>query len=227
MLILTPQHITKSSRIYVVDTTKTPRAPSLHKVVDPTDILQMTGLAYRHTSHCLGSGDIMVSCLGDKEGNATGNGFLLLDSGFCVKGRYPYGWEKPGHSPLFGYDFWYQPRHKTMISSSWGAPAAFSKGFNLQHVSDGLYGRYLYVYSWPDGELKQTLDLGNAGLLPLEARFLHDPSKDTGFVGCGLSSNMVRFFKTTDGAWSHEICFAICFSSFLVILPSFRWDTKY
>ncbi|XP_065026269.1 selenium-binding protein 1-like isoform X1 [Musa acuminata AAA Group] len=216
-----------SSRIYVVDTTKTPRAPSLHKVVDPTDILQMTGLAYRHTSHCLGSGDIMVSCLGDKEGNATGNGFLLLDSGFCVKGRYPYGWEKPGHSPLFGYDFWYQPRHKTMISSSWGAPAAFSKGFNLQHVSDGLYGRYLYVYSWPDGELKQTLDLGNAGLLPLEARFLHDPSKDTGFVGCGLSSNMVRFFKTTDGAWSHEICFAICFSSFLVILPSFRWDTKY
>ncbi|XP_065026313.1 selenium-binding protein 1-like isoform X5 [Musa acuminata AAA Group] len=148
--------------------------------------------------------------------------FLILPSLL-----YPYGWEKPGHSPLFGYDFWYQPRHKTMISSSWGAPAAFSKGFNLQHVSDGLYGRYLYVYSWPDGELKQTLDLGNAGLLPLEARFLHDPSKDTGFVGCGLSSNMVRFFKTTDGAWSHEICFAICFSSFLVILPSFRWDTKY
>lgn len=55
-----------------------------------------------------------------------------------------------------------------MISSSWGAPLAFSKGFNLQHVADGLYGRHLYVYSWPDGELKQTLDLGNTGLLPLE-----------------------------------------------------------
>ncbi|KAK0601617.1 hypothetical protein LWI29_025865 [Acer saccharum] len=35
-------------------------------------------------------------------------------------------------SPLFGYDFWYQPRHKTMISSSWGASLAFTK------VSDGL-----------------------------------------------------------------------------------------
>lgn len=79
-----------------------------------------------------------------------------------------FRWEKPGHSPLFGYDFWYQPRHKTMISSSWGAPAAFTKGFNLQHVADGLYGRHLYVYSWPDGELKQTLDLGDSGLLPLE-----------------------------------------------------------
>ncbi|AQK73709.1 Selenium-binding protein 3 [Zea mays] len=38
-------------------------------------------------------------------------------------------WEKPGHSPLFGYDFWYQPRYKTMISSSWGAPAAFRTCF--------------------------------------------------------------------------------------------------
>lgn len=132
-----------------------------------------------------------------------------------------------------------------MISTSWGAPAAFTKGFNLQHVSDGLYGRHLHVYSWPEGELKQTLDLGNTGLLPLEVsclnliniqqyslfsqfiflykdimrlwicfiteshclqiRFLHDPSKDTGFVGCALTSNMVRFFKTDDGSWSHEV----------------------
>ncbi|XP_057547560.1 selenium-binding protein 1-like isoform X4 [Amaranthus tricolor] len=47
-------------------------------------------------------------------------------------------WEKPGHSPSFGYNFWYQPRHKTMISSSWGAPLAFSKGFHPQHGSEGL-----------------------------------------------------------------------------------------
>jgi hypothetical protein len=26
----------------------------------------------------------------------------------------------------------------------------------------------LHVYSWPNGELKQTLDLGSTGLLPLE-----------------------------------------------------------
>ncbi|XP_050142818.1 selenium-binding protein 2 [Malus sylvestris] len=194
-----------SGRIYVIDTKTNPKAPSLHKVVDPADIVQKTGLAYPHTSHCLASGDLLVSCLGDKDGNAVGNGFLLLDSEFNVKGR----WEKPGHSPLFGYDFWYQPRHKTMISTSWGAPAAFTKGFNPQHVSDGLYGRHLHVYSWPEGELKQTLDLGNTGLLPLEIRFLHDPSKDTGFVGCALTSNMVRFFKTDDGSWSHEVAISV------------------
>ncbi|KAF5185141.1 Selenium-binding protein [Thalictrum thalictroides] len=194
-----------SSRIYVVDTQKNPKAPALHKVVEPEDIAQKTGLAFPHTSHCLASGDILVSCLGDKDGNAEGNGFLLLDSEFNVKGR----WEKPGHSPLFGYDFWYQPRHKTMISSSLGAPATFTKGFDLQHVSDGLYGRHLHVYSWPDGELKQTMDLGNTGITPLEIRFLHDPSKDTGYVGCGLTSNMVRFFKTADGSWSHEVAISV------------------
>ncbi|XP_054806823.1 selenium-binding protein 2-like [Prosopis cineraria] len=194
-----------SGRIYVVDTKTNPKAPSLHKVVEPEEIIGKTGLAYPHTSHCLASGDIMISCLGDKEGNAEGNGFLLLDSEFNVKGR----WEKPGHGPLFGYDFWYQPRHETMISTSWGAPAAFTKGFSPQHVADGLYGRHLHVYSWPGGELRQTLDLGNTGLIPLEIRFLHDPSKDTGFVGCALSSNMVRFFKTQDGSWSHEVAISV------------------
>ncbi|KAK7247055.1 hypothetical protein RIF29_41931 [Crotalaria pallida] len=195
-----------SGRVYVIDTKTNPRSPSLHKVVEPEDIISKTGLSYLHTSHCLASGEVMISSLGDKDGNAAGSGFLLLDSEFNVKGR----WEKPGNTPLFGYDFWYQPRHKTMISSSWGAPAAFTKGFDLQHVSDGFYGRHLHVYSWPDGgELRQTLDLGPSGLLPLEIRFLHDPSKDTGFVGCALSSNMVRFFKTQDGSWSHEVAISV------------------
>ncbi|KAI3915486.1 hypothetical protein MKW92_030268 [Papaver armeniacum] len=193
-----------SGRIYVVDT-KDPKSPRLHKVVQSEEIVQKTGLAYPHTSHCLASGDIMISCIGDKDGNAEGNGFLLLDSEFNVKGR----WEKPGHSPLFGYDYWYQPRHKTMISTSLGAPFTFIKGFNPQHVSDGLYGRQIYVYSWPGGELKQTLDLGNTGMVPLEIRFLHEPSRDIGYVGCALSSTMVRFFKNPDDSWSHEVAISV------------------
>ncbi|KAL6009331.1 Selenocysteine insertion sequence-binding protein 2 [Asimina triloba] len=200
-----------SGRIYVIDTQKDPRAPVLHKVVEPEDIVQKTGLAYPHTSHCLGSGDILVSCLGDKDGNAQGNGFLLLDSDFNVKGRQNYG-----GMPLLSTKLLENPdflivaaSEKTMISSSWGAPAAFTKGFDLQHVSDGLYGRHLHVYSFPDGELKQTMDLGDTGLLPLEIRFLHEPSKDMGYVGCALTSNMVRFFKTSDGSWNHEVAISV------------------
>ncbi|KAK8549343.1 hypothetical protein V6N13_009019 [Hibiscus sabdariffa] len=55
-----------------------------------------------------------------------------------------------------------------MSSSSMGIPAAFNKGFNLQDVADGLYGRHLHVYSWSDCELKQTYDLGDTSLTPLE-----------------------------------------------------------
>lgn len=77
----------RSGRVYAVDVLKDPRAPSLHKVVEPTEILGKTGLAYPHTSHCLASGEILISCLGDKDGNAEGSGFLLLDSEFNVKGR--------------------------------------------------------------------------------------------------------------------------------------------
>jgi methanethiol oxidase len=66
--------------VYVIDTVTDPRASSLHKVVESEDIAEKTELGFSHTSYCFAFGDIMISCLGDKEGNAADNGFLLLDS---------------------------------------------------------------------------------------------------------------------------------------------------
>lgn len=60
----------------------------MYKYVDPKEIAEKTGLGFPHTAHCLASGEILVSCLGDEEGNAKGNGFLLLDSDFNIKNRY-------------------------------------------------------------------------------------------------------------------------------------------
>lgn len=77
----------RSGRIYVVDTKTNPKEPSVHRVVEPAEVLEKTGLAYPHQPHCLASGDLLVSCLGDKDGNAGGSGFLLLDSEFNVKRR--------------------------------------------------------------------------------------------------------------------------------------------
>ena len=45
-------------------------------------------------------------------------------------------WEEGSPAPM-GYDFWYQPRHNVMISSEWGHPRTFRKGFNPQDVADG------------------------------------------------------------------------------------------
>ena len=40
-----------------VDVATDPRAPSLAKIVEPEEIQSKTGLAYLHSSHCLGSGE--------------------------------------------------------------------------------------------------------------------------------------------------------------------------
>ena len=61
-------------------------------------------------------------------------GFILLDGEtFEVKGK----WENDEKAAPFGYDFWYQPRHNVMISTEWGAPSAFLRGFHLDDVTAG------------------------------------------------------------------------------------------
>ena len=117
---------------------------------------------------------------------------MLVDGAtFKVKGN----WEAPGHTTPYGYDFWYQPRHNIMVSSSWGQPSSFLSGFNPQHVSEGKYGHHLYFWDWTKHEIIQEIDLGPEGLIPLELRFLHDPDATEGFVAATLSSNIIRFYK--------------------------------
>uniref|UniRef100_A0AAQ5YJE9 Methanethiol oxidase n=1 Tax=Amphiprion ocellaris TaxID=80972 RepID=A0AAQ5YJE9_AMPOC len=189
-----------SSRIYVVDVGTNPRAPKMQKMVEPVDLFWKCGLANPHTSHCLGSGQIMISCMGDPAGNGKG-GFVLLDGEtFEVLGN----WEHPGEAAPFGYDFWYQPRHNVMISTEWGAPKALVNGFDPAHVKEGLYGSSLHVWDWTTHRKLQTLDLGEDGAIPLEVRFLHDPSATEGYVGCALKSTVFRFYKTPKGDWAAE-----------------------
>jgi len=190
----------ESDRIYIVDTRTNPKAPSIHKIVEPSEIHSKSGAKMLHTAHCLASGQIMLSGMGDLEGNAKGS-FVLLDGNTfeCVK-----NWEKEGNAAEFGYDFWYQPRHNVMISTEWGAPRLIKAGFNPEHVAQGFYGSHLNVYNWQSHELIQRIDLGTDGLLPLEIRFLHDPSEAQGYVGCALSSTVFRFFKADDGKWAAE-----------------------
>lgn len=188
-----------SSRIYVVDVGTDERSPKLYTSIEPWQMFRQ-GLSAPHTTHCLGSGQIMISCMGDPDGNAKG-GFVLIDGqSFVISGN----WEDRESSTSFGYDFWYQPFHNVLISTEWGAPNAFRTGFNQEHVKQGLYGHSLNVYDWTTHKLIQNIDLGEEGMIPLEIRFLHNPTKAEGFVGCALSSNIFRFFKKENGKWGAE-----------------------
>jgi len=189
----------RSNRFYFVDTTE-PQAPKLHHVVQGEEVMAATGLTFPHSVHCLGSGDIMASMMGDRELGAEG-GFVLIDGeSFKVKGR----WEPAGQKLAMGYDFWYQPRHNVMVSSEWGEPRSILGGFNPAHVAAGKYGRSLHFWDWKERKVVQTVDLGMDGLIPLEVRFLHNPDSLHGFVGAALSSNVIHFTRDAAGTWKTE-----------------------
>lgn len=177
-------------RIYVFDTSRA-QEPQLFKVIEREEMhgLDVSG---GHTSHCLPSGEVMISCMGDRNRDKKAS-FLLLDAiTFEVKGV----WNCGDVRPEFNYDFWYQPRHNVMISSEWCAPNTFQSGFRIDDVVNHKYGHSLNVWDWNSRKLIQTIDLGSEGLMPLEIRFLHNPSAAEGFVGCALSSNVFRFYKS-------------------------------
>ncbi|ARV57248.1 selenium-binding protein [Nostocales cyanobacterium HT-58-2] len=187
----------RSSRIYIVDTADV-KAPKLHKVIEPEEIKEKTNLTAPHTVHCLADSHVMISMLGDSEGNGPG-GFLLLDSNFDIAGR----WEHKAHGMHFNYDFWYQPRHNVMVSSEWGAPKTFYPGFDLNDVAAGNYGHQLHFWDWSKHEIIQNVDLGEEGLIPLEVRFHHSPDSTHGYVGAALSSNVWHWHES-NSHWEVE-----------------------
>jgi methanethiol oxidase len=174
----------RSSRIHIVDTAD-PQAPKLHKVIEPEEIFKKTDLSAPHTVHCLADGHIMISMLGNAQGEVPG-GFLLLDQDFEVVGR----WAKDASGMKFNYDYWYQPRHNVMVSSEWGAPNTIRPGFNPEDVKAGKYGRHLRFWDWKNRKIVQSADLGEQGWMPLEVRFHHNPDSTHGFVGAALSSSI-------------------------------------
>ncbi len=187
----------RSSRVYILDTADA-RAPKIHKVIEPEEIKEKTNLTAPHTVHCLASSQVMISMLGDSEGNGPG-GFLLLDENFDIAGR----WEHKADGMRFNYDFWYQPRHNIMVSSEWGAPKTYYPGFDLKDVEAGNYGHQIHFWDWSKHEIIQSVDLGEEGLIPLEVRFHHNPDSTHGFVAAALSSNVWHWHKS-NGHWAVE-----------------------
>jgi selenium-binding protein 1 len=189
----------KSSRIYIVDTATDPTAPTIYKVIEPSELHEKANLSAPHTAHCLADGRILVSCLGDRDGQAPG-GFLVLDETFNVVGR----WAET-EKTRFNYDFWYQPFHNVMVSTEWSAPTTFMPGFNPAQVAEGKYGQRIYFWNWKEGKISKEVDLGEDGKIPLEVRFHHNPRSTHGFVAAALSSSLFHWFKPeSESDWTVE-----------------------
>ncbi|WP_137287537.1 selenium-binding protein SBP56-related protein [Halorussus salinisoli] len=177
----------RSSRLHVVDT-KNRENPEIVDVIEPEAVHEQD-LSAPHTVHCIPDGEILVSMLGDADGELPG-GFLELNDDFEIEGR----WDPPGEIEM-NYDFWYQPRQNVMVSSEWAAPNVYQPGFDMADVEAGNYGQRLHFWDWENRTVEQTLDLGEEGMIPLEVRFLHTPESTHGFVNAALSSNVFHFWE--------------------------------
>jgi selenium-binding protein 1 len=193
-----------SSRIYILNVADDPRAPRIEKVIEPQEVVAATGLTRPHTVHCMPGENVVLSMLGDADGNGD-SGFLVLDAQTLeIKGR----WENGGARPELNYDFWYQPRKNVLVSSEFGEPNAYEGGFDLADVQAGRYGRRIHFWDLEKRELQQSIDLGDTGLIPLELRWLHDPDSEEGFVGAALSSTMWRYHRN-GGGWEADQVIAV------------------
>jgi len=178
-----------SDTIFVLDVATNPRKPEIAKIV-PSEVFKKHNVTAPHTTHCLADGNIMISIMGDADGNAKGD-FLIFDSEFNCLGTWTEGEKKA----LCGYDFWYQPYFDVMVSSEWGAPKKFRRGWEDEDLDDlTQYGCRLNFFKWSTHTLFQTIDLGMDGFTPLEIRFMHNPKRAEGFVGCCLNAK-VYYFK--------------------------------
>ncbi|KAL9898653.1 methanethiol oxidase [Glossina fuscipes fuscipes] len=182
-----------SDFIYVLDVVTDPRKPEIFKVIDGS-VLKSHNVTAPHTAHCLANGNIMISTMGDAEGNAKGD-FVLFDANFNCLGT----WIKGENKPYCGYDFWYQPYFDVMVSSEWGAPKKFKRGWSDDDLTDlTQYGCRINFFKWSTHTLYQTIDLGMEGVTPLEIRFMHNPKRAEGFVGCALNANVYYFKKKSN-----------------------------
>ena len=194
----------RSSRIHVVNVADDPRRPRIETVIEPEELVRATGLTRPHTVHCMPGENIVISMLGDADGNGA-CGFAVLDARtFEIKGR----WENGGPRPPLNYDFWYQPRQNVLASSEFGEPNAYEHGFDIEDVAAGRYGSRLHFWNLSERRMEQTLELGDTGLVPLETRWLHDPDADQGFVGAALSSTMWRFHRE-NGSYTADKVIAV------------------
>ncbi|KAI6226466.1 SELENBP1-like protein [Aphelenchoides fujianensis] len=160
--------------------------------VEPEELKAMN-VSFPHTSHCLADGTIMISTLGDANGNNRGEFILLDGTTFELKGRRG----RDDFNPEFHYDYWYQPRQNVMMSSEWGNPNFLSTGFNPAHGITETKSTCLI--GTRGSTFKRLSSKERPDSCPRDLRFLHDPDQKHAFVGAALGSAIYHLYQPEEG----------------------------
>ncbi len=177
-----------SSRIWIIDVATDPAKPRIEKVLD--NVPELTGFSGPHTYYAL-PGRMLLSFLGSKDGG--------LPSGFAEftnDGTFIRRIDTPDDAP-YGYDLAIKPEINRMVSSSFTPKRNYSKPLAEMDLKD--FGNQMVVW---DFKQRKPLQVGEAGLAPLEVRWSLKPDADYGFTNCALDDSIWLFQGQNDGPYT-------------------------
>src|SRR5437016_4081330 len=177
-----------SSRIWILDVASDPAKPRIEKVL--ANVPELSGLSGPHSYYAL-PGRMLISFLGSASGGVPAG---LAE--FTNDGKFIRRLENPDKAP-YGYDVAIKPALNRMVTSSFTPLRNYQKPLAQMDLKD--FGSELVVWDFKN---RQPLQVGKAGLAPLEVRWSLKPENNYGFTNCALD-NSIWLFKG-NGEASYE-----------------------
>jgi selenium-binding protein 1 len=179
-----------SSRIWLIDVATDPARPRIEKVLD--DVPKVAGLTGPHTYYAL-PGRMLLSFLGSADGSIpTGMAEFTNDGKFIRRIDNPEG------AP-YGYDVAVKPDLNRMVTSSFTPMRNYQKPLAKMDLND--FGREMVVWDFKE---RKPLQVGKAGLAPLEVRWSLKPGNNYGFTNCALDNSLWLFRGGSDGTYAFK-----------------------
>jgi selenium-binding protein 1 len=179
-----------SSRIWIIDVATDPARPRVEKVLD--DVPKVTGLSGPHTYYAL-PGRMLIKFLGSADG-----GLPAGMAEFTNDGRFIRRIDNPSEAP-YGYDVAIKPELNRMVSSGFTPSRNYRNPLAQMDLKD--FGRELVVW---DFKARRPIQVGKAGLAPLEVRWSLKSENNYGFTNCALDDSIWLFRGRDDGPYEFK-----------------------
>jgi methanethiol oxidase len=179
-----------SSRIWILDVASDPAKPRIEKVLE--NVPELSGLSGPHSYYAL-PGRMLISFLGSSSG-----GLPAGLAEFTNDGRFIRRLEHPDKAP-YGYDVAIKPALNRMVTSSFTPLRNYKKPLARMDLKD--FGSELVVWDFKN---RQPLQVGKAGLAPLEVRWSLKPENNYGFTNCALDNTIWLFKGNGEGSYEFK-----------------------
>jgi selenium-binding protein 1 len=179
-----------SSRIWILDVATDPAHPRIERTLE--DIPKTAALTGPHTYYAL-PGRMLLSFLGSAEG-----GIPAGMAEFTNDGKFIRRIDNPDDAP-YGYDLALKPEFNRMVTSSFTPMRNYQKPLAKMDLKD--FGNQMVVW---DFKARKPIQVGKAGLAPLEVRWATEAGANYGFTNCALDNSLWLFRGKPDGEYEFK-----------------------